>query len=68
MFCHLRIRVELTAPTWLTPLDAGVSGTDLPLELETDANLAFVFDVNVFGILKVLPCPRVRHSVRLTGD
>ena len=33
--------------------NAGVSGASLPLELETDENMQFVFNVNVFGILRM---------------
>ena len=33
------------------PALAGVSGTPLPLELETVANIQFVLDVNVLGIV-----------------
>lgn len=33
--------------------NAGVSGSSLPTELETEQNLQFVFNVNVFGILRM---------------
>ena len=33
--------------------NAGVSGSSLPLELENEKNLDFVFNVNVFGILRM---------------
>jgi NAD(P)-dependent dehydrogenase (short-subunit alcohol dehydrogenase family) len=33
--------------------NAGVSGSGLPLELETEENLQFVFGANVFGIIRM---------------
>ena len=44
--------------------NAGVSGSGLPLELETEDNLQFVFGANVFGIVRMNKAflPLVRES------